>query len=124
MYLCKAIRCSNQVTDPTQDFCPDCQHTQYHGTDEPTFYQRTVVAFFLLASKYPQHFKSVEHLAEVDVYAIHHLFELNDPSGAIQEASRKLLLSGSQSAGKPAYQNILEARDILTRWLELNTTLH
>ena len=123
MYLCKAIRCSNQVTDPTQDFCPDCQHTQYHETGEPTFYQRKVVDSSPLASKYPQHFKSVEHLAEVDVYAIHHIFEINDPSGAIQEASRKLLLSGSHT-GKPAYQNILEARDILTRWLELNTTPH
>ena len=124
MFHCKAIGCNNPVIDPTRDFCPDCQQTQCSEFDEATFYQRTVETSSPLVEKYPQHFKSVEHLTEVDVYAVHHLFEINDPSGAIQEASRKLLLSGSQSAGKPAYQNILEARDILTRWLELNTTPH
>ena len=124
MYLCKAIGCNNPVIDPTRDFCPDCRPHQDSDSDDTVFYHRTGIASSSLTSRYPQHFKSVEHLAEVDVYAIHHLFELNDPSGAIQEASRKLLLSGSQSAGKPAYQNILEARDILTRWLEINTTRH
>lgn len=67
--------------------------------------------------------KSVEHLMEVDVYAVHHLFGINDPFGAIQHASKKLLLSGVRTGGKSVYDDIREARDTLTRWLELQASL-
>ena len=73
-----------------------------------------------LANLYPKYFKSVAHLKEVDVYAVHNLFGINDPSGAIQHASKKLLLSGVRTGGKSKYQDIREARDTLNRWLELN----
>lgn len=124
MYHCKAIGCTNSVTDPDQDFCLDCQKTQCSESDEALEYPTLKITASASVDKYPYHFRSVEHLYEVDVYVIHHLFEINDPSGAIQEASRKLLLSSSQGTGKPDFQNILEARDILTRWLEINTTRH
>lgn len=124
MLLCRSIGCNNPTTDPDHDFCPECRQVICSESDETLAYCDNAIVTTTLVDKKPHHFRSVEHLDEVDVYAVHHLFEINDPSGAIQEASRKLLLSGLQGTGKPDFQNILEARDILTRWLELNTTLH
>lgn len=73
-----------------------------------------------LAAKYPQYYKSTQGMTEVDVYAVHKLFDIQDPSGAIQHASKKLLLSGVRTGNKTKYQDIIEARDTLNRWLELN----
>lgn len=73
-----------------------------------------------MAEKYPRYYKDVSALKEVDVYAIHQLFSIQDPSGAIQHASKKLLLSGVRTGGKSAFDDIREARDTLNRWLEIN----
>lgn len=72
--------------------------------------------------KYPKYFKDVSNMREVDVYQVHHLFGIDDPSGAIQHASKKLLLSGVRTGGKSKYEDIREARDTLNRWLEINQT--
>lgn len=69
---------------------------------------------------YPAYFKPVKHLDEVDVYMVHHLFNLQDPSGALHHASKKILLPGVRTGGKSRYQDIKEARDSLNRWLEIN----
>ncbi|TXH19618.1 MAG: hypothetical protein E6R03_00300 [Hyphomicrobiaceae bacterium] len=76
-----------------------------------------------LSQQYPRYYKDVSQYTEVDVYAVHHLFGISDPSGAIQHASKKLLLSGSRNGGKSQYQDIKEARDTLNRWLQLNSSL-
>lgn len=110
MNTCKSIGCTNPVL-PSQDYCPQC--LAQHQEIQPE-------ASTSLATKYPKYYKSVEHLAEVDVYAIHLLFDIQDPSGALQHASKKLLLSGVRTGGKSKYHDIKEARDTLTRWLELN----
>jgi len=73
-----------------------------------------------LAQLYPKYYKAVGEMTEVDVYAIHFLFDIKDPSGAIHHSSKKLLLSGERTGGKTKYQDIKEARDTLNRWLELN----
>ena len=73
-----------------------------------------------LSAKYPRYFKDVSHLREVDVYQVHQLFDIQDPSGAIQHASKKLLLSGVRTGGKTKYEDIREARDTLDRWLQIN----
>lgn len=73
-----------------------------------------------MATKYPKYYKDVSHLREVDVYMVHQLFNIEDPSGAIQHASKKLLLSGVRTGGKSKYDDIREARDTLNRWLEIN----
>lgn len=73
-----------------------------------------------MSKKYPQYYKPVGSLTEIDVYAVHQLFNIQDPSGAIQHASKKLLLSGSRNGGKSALKDITEARDTLTRWIQLN----
>ena len=73
-----------------------------------------------MAEKYPKYYKQVGNMTEIDVYAVHHLFDIKDPSGAIQHASKKLLLSGVRTGGKSHFKDITEARDTLTRWLQLN----
>ena len=73
-----------------------------------------------MAQKYPQYYKNVEHLKEIDVYTVHELFNIQDPSGCIQHASKKLLLSGVRTGGKSAIEDITEARDTLTRYLQLH----
>lgn len=75
------------------------------------------------AAKYPAYFKPVGHLTHVDVYAVHQLFGINDPSGAIQHASKKLLLSGVRTGGKTAYDDVREARDTLNRYLEMHDAM-
>ena len=69
---------------------------------------------------YPKYYKDVSDVLEVDVYHVHKIFNIQDPSGAIQHASKKLLLSGVRTGGKSFYDDIREARDTLNRWLEIN----
>ena len=73
-----------------------------------------------MSTKYPKYYKDVSKLTEIDVYTVHQLFDIQDPSGCIQHASKKLLLSGVRTGNKSKYEDIKEAKDTLTRWLELN----
>lgn len=73
-----------------------------------------------MAQKYPKYYKSVKGLEEIDVYTVHQLFNIEDPSGCIQHASKKLLLSGVRTGGKSKIEDIKEARDTLTRFLQLH----
>lgn len=72
-----------------------------------------------LAKKYPAYHKDVSDVSSLDVYHIHKLFNIQDPSGCIQHASKKLLLSGVRTGGKSVRKDIQEARDTLQRWLDL-----
>lgn len=72
-----------------------------------------------MSQRYPKYYKDVTDLKEVDVYMVHQLFGLEDPSGALQHASKKILLPGVRTGGKSRYDDIREARDTLTRWLEI-----
>lgn len=112
MPQCASINCSN-ITSPLEDFCNFCNGKvrKQIADAEPA----------VMSLKYPQYFKDVSEFTEVDVYAIHHLFEVDDPAGCIQHASKKLLLSGVRTGGKSKFQDIKEARDTLNRWLELNS---
>lgn len=74
-----------------------------------------------MSKLYPKYYKDVSDVEEVDVYHVHQIFNIQDPSGAIQHASKKLLLSGVRTGGKSFYDDIREARDTLNRWLEINT---
>jgi len=88
-------------------FCTACNLRQVQQTDS-------------LAQQYPKYYKSVAKINEVDVYAVHQLFDIQDPSGCIHHASKKLLLSGVRTGGKSKFDDIREARDSLNRWLEIN----
>lgn len=114
MTQCKSIHCNN-YTRNGQDFCADCESDFISGVRKEVGMDPAS-----MSKKYPKYYKSVGELTEIDVYATHHLFQINDPSGAIQHASKKLLLSGVRTGGKSAYKDIEEARDTLNRWLELN----
>lgn len=74
-----------------------------------------------MSKLYPKYYKDVSGVEEVDVYHVHQIFNIQDPSGAIQHASKKLLLSGVRTGGKSFYDDIREARDTLNRWLQLNS---
>ena len=74
-----------------------------------------------MSKLYPKYYKNVSDVEEVDVYHVHQIFNIQDPSGAIQHASKKLLLSGVRTGGKSFYDDIREARDTLNRWLQLNS---
>jgi hypothetical protein len=73
-----------------------------------------------MSQKYPKYYKSVKNIEEIDVYTVHQLFNIEDPSGCIQHASKKLLLSGVRTGGKSKLEDIAEARDTLTRFLQLH----
>lgn len=74
-----------------------------------------------MSVRYPKYYKSVQGRAEIDIYATCQIFNVNDPSGALQHAIKKLLLPGTRTGGKSRYDDIKEARDTLNRWLELHT---
>lgn len=114
MNRCKAIGCTNTVSN-SADYCEDCLISE-DVSPKRLDLQDTQS----LSEKYPQYYKPVGELTEIDVYAVHHLFNIQDPSGAVQHASKKLLLSGVRTGGKSAYHDIKEARDTLSRWLQLN----
>ena len=108
--FCKSTKCPNPVSEAGM-FCYSC-HLHINAAAK--------LRSDSLADKYPKYYKSTNGLAEVDVYAVHKLFNIQDPSGAIQHASKKLLLSGVRTGGKSAFDDIREARDTLNRWMELN----
>lgn len=73
--------------------------------------------------KYSKYFIDVTEHTHVDVYLIHKLFNIQDPSGMIQHASKKLLLAGKRTGQKSLYKDILEAKDTLERWLSIYSDL-
>lgn len=72
--------------------------------------------------KYPKYHKAIpKGLQSLDVYTVCFLFPVDDPSGCINHARKKLLVPGVRTGGKSMYKDIEEARDTLNRWLQLNT---
>lgn len=69
--------------------------------------------------KHSHYFKDVRHLDYVDVYQICKLFPVDDDSGAIVHARKKLLVAGGRGAGKDMIKDITEARDTLSRYLQI-----
>jgi hypothetical protein len=72
-----------------------------------------------MAELYPKYYKDFTGVDEADVYLVHDRFQIDDPSGCLQHASKKILLSGTRNGGKSLAQDIKEARDTLTRKLQL-----
>ena len=110
MPACRSLGCDNESSFD-KDFCGYCIQEMIDMRPKEKS---------SLAEKYPNYYKSVEHIEELDVYAVHQLFNIQDPSGCIQHSSKKLLLSGVRTGGKSRYKDIKEARDTLSRWLQLN----
>lgn len=107
-YICKSIGCLNDA-EGNKDFCAPCINVELEGfTRQPD-------------ADVPDGYVSVGDLTELDAYGVHHLFQIPDSSGCLQQASRQLLMSGTSSH---LYRDIREARNLLTRWLELNKELN
>lgn len=115
MKVCKALGCATPIAHEHTDFCQTCgEQPQAAEAGVPDFQAMS------MAKKYPKYYKDFTGDDEVDVYLVHHRFEVEDFSGALHHASKKLLLSGVRTGGKSKYQDIKEARDTLNRWLEIN----
>ena len=104
MPTCKSIGCHHSAV-AGMDFCTACL------SGEPV----AVTESLPKTRRNPQ-FRDLGDMTEIDVFGVHFLFELNDPSGCLQHASRQILNCGH----KPNPAAIREARDALTRWLQLN----
>lgn len=76
-----------------------------------------------MTKKHSHYYKDVTNLTEVDVYRVCQLFGINDPSGALQHAIKKLLVAGGRGAGKDETRDIREAIDTLTRYIEMKEEL-
>jgi hypothetical protein len=74
-----------------------------------------------MAAKYPKYYKRVpEGVTVIDTYELNNMFPVDDPTGCILHARKKLLVPGTRTGGKSMYDDIKEARDTLSRWLEIN----
>lgn len=102
MSHCKSIGCGNTAV-PHTDFCAFCVE------NAPGRHQS-------IETRHPERFKPVLDMDSIDAFAVLHLFGVSDPAGCIQHAVRNLLHTGPS----PDRRAISEARDSLTRWLELN----
>lgn len=67
--------------------------------------------------KHSHYYKDVSNLAQIDVYRVLELFNVNNPS--IAHAVKKLLVAGGRGAGKDINKDIQEAIDSLVRWQEM-----
>lgn len=121
MQDCKTIGCAGKVIHGrTGDFCQPCVLSGKETTEAERGSAPASEKPLSLAQLYPKYFKDVSELDELDVYMTHQLFQIDDHSGAIQHASKKLLLSGVRTGGKSKFDDIREARDTLNRWLQIN----
>jgi hypothetical protein len=73
-----------------------------------------------MVKKYPQYFKDVTEVTEMDTYLLNTIFPVQDDSGCLLHARKKLLIPGVRSGAKPMAKDIREARDTLNRWLQIN----
>ena len=114
MKICKTMGCTTVITQPPySDFCPDCMKEIFNMIGAPSHQSS-------MSELYPKYYKDFSDVDEADVYLVHDRFNIQDPSGCLHHASKKLLLSGVRTGGKSKYDDVREARDTLNRWLEIN----
>lgn len=78
-----------------------------------------------LSELYPKYFRQLPSgvdPAEIDTYVINKMFPVDDPTGCIIHARKKLLIPGVRSGGKSMLQDVTEARDTLNRFIALMTS--
>lgn len=108
---CKSIGCDNEISQLGTDFCAQCNYVHSIFGTEPEQVETSEVEY-----GYP-----IE--IPLDTYAVHNAFNIQDPSGCLQRASRIILLTGQMNedeSGMPKAADVMEARTMLTRWLQLN----
>ena len=114
MKICKSVGCTSHMhNDHSGDFCSRCTEELYVSNAVP-MHQPS------MSELYPKYYKDFSDVDEADVYLVHDRFNIQDPSGCLHHASKKLLLSGVRTGGKSKFDDVREARDTLNRWLEIN----
>lgn len=74
-----------------------------------------------MAQLYPKYYKPIpEQWDYIDTYRVNVIFPVDDESGCILHARKKLLVPGTRTGGKSMRADIKEARDTLNRWLDEN----
>jgi hypothetical protein len=106
MTICKSIGYTNPA-EAGYDFCTSCLNSSPASSESN------------LVTRQGE-YRSLGDMTEIDTFGVAFLFGLDDPSGCLQHASQKILSHGSKP-GPSKVQAIREARDTLTRWLQLNT---
>lgn len=75
-----------------------------------------------LSELYPKYYKPLPpgvDSSEVDTYVVNLMFPVEDSTGCILHARKKLLIPGVRSGGKSMLKDITEARDTLNRYIDL-----
>lgn len=75
-----------------------------------------------LSELYPKYYRPLPpgvDPSEVDTYVINLMFPVDDATGCILHARKKLLIPGVRSGGKSMLKDITEARDTLNRYIAL-----
>ena len=75
-----------------------------------------------LSELYPKYYKPLPpgvDPSEVDTYVINLMFPVEDITGCILHARKKLLIPGVRSGGKSMLKDVKEARDTLNRYIAL-----
>lgn len=112
---CRSIGCTHLAE---LDFCASCAQASLLPEFFDTASDTDIDEQLPLIKRYPDHYRRVGDFEQIDAFAVLQMFNIQDPSGCIQHASRKLLMSGN--APETVYRDIREARDTLTRWIQLN----
>lgn len=117
---CTKKGCTNEAQDGST-LCAPCS-MRVNINEEVT--TNAMEANTPMSVKYSKYYKPVpKNITELDVYAVCKMFPVQDDTGCINHARKKLLIPGTRTGGKTFYDDIKEARDTLTRWLELNPPL-
>ena len=114
MKICKVLGCTTVMPQHhSGDFCETCTETLSFVIGAPSHQPS-------MSELYPKYYKDFSDVDEADVYLVHDRFKIEDHSGCLHHASKKLLLSGVRTGGKSKFDDVREARDTLNRWLEIN----
>lgn len=75
----------------------------------------------VMAEKYPAYWRTLDpNWIAVDTYRINEMFPVDDASGRILHARKKLLVPGVRTGGKSMRKDIAEAVATLKQWLDAN----
>lgn len=76
-----------------------------------------------LAVKYPAYWKPLpKDWRAIDTYRVNVMFPIEDTSGRLIHARKKLLVCGTRTGGKSMLKDVQEAYDTLGAWLADNDT--
>ena len=93
-------------------------HEQSYENHKHTIRKEEAVTGAVKECKHNHYHKDVSKLTSIDVYKVCELFGVDDKSGAIHHAIKKLLCSGYRGV-KDKKQDVQEAVDTLNRWIEM-----